>query len=360
MTTEGFNAEMLVIARRSRSMTQAELAKLAAVARPTLARYEIGSLPVSDDVLARLADSLDYPIRFFCRKPQLIGVSGGAVFHRKRQSLPTKALYHAHACAEVRRLEITTLLQSEMEEAPGLPEYPADLYGDDPARIARSVRDAMNIPPGPIFNLTETLERNGCIVVAHDFDSRHLDGFTQRPLYPPNFIHLNKALPPDRWRWTLAHELAHLIMHFEVMDSHRIAEEQANVFAAEFLTPAHEIAPEMAGLTFQKLSGLKLEWRVSMQALITRAYQLDIISARQRQTMFIRMANAGYRTREPATLDPPVEKPTTMTRLARRYCETLGYSPHELAEFLAINKADFVRHYSDDVWASIDDIVKDF
>ena len=360
MTPEGFNPEMLVLARRSRSLTQDELAKRAAVTRPTLARYEIGSLAVSDDALNRLADALDYPVRFFCRNPQLIGVSGGAVFHRKRQSLPTKALYHAHACAEVRRLEITTMLHSVMEETPSLPEYPADLYGDDPAGVARSVRVAMNIPPGPVFNLTETLERNGCIVVAHDFDSRHLDGFTQRPLYPPSFIHVSGSLSPDRWRWTLAHELGHLVMHFEVIDSPRIAEEQANMFASEFLTPANEIAPQLAGLTFQKLSGLKLEWMISMQALITRAYQLNVISGRQRQSMFVRLANAGYRTREPVPLDPPVERPTTMISLAQRHLEELDYSPDEIADLLAINKADFNKHYSGDVWASIDDIVKDF
>ena len=359
MTSGAFNPEMLVLARRSRSLTQEELAQRAGVSRVLLTYYETGTRAVPDDALGRLADALDYPIRFFCRTPTLLGTGGDAVFHRKRQSLPMKALYHAHACAEVRRLEVTTLLHLAGDDVPSLPEYPADFY-DDPARIARTVRAKMNIPPGPVFNLTATLERNGCVIVAHDFESRHLDGFSQRPPYPPSFIHLNKALPPDRWRWTLAHELGHMVMHSEFMEfTPRLLEEQANQFAAEFLTPAHEIAPQLAGLTFQKLGGLKMEWRVSMQALITRAYHLNIISDRQRQSMFTRMAKAGYRTREPATLDPPVEKPTMMHQMARRHCAEYGYTPEELANLLTVNERDFVKHYTDDVWASIDDILRD-
>ena len=73
----------------------------------------------------------------------------------------------------------------------------------------------MNLPPGPIFNLTETLERFACVIVKHRL-SRAQDGFSQAALpydYPSvAFIHMNANMPPDRWRWTLAVELGHLVM----------------------------------------------------------------------------------------------------------------------------------------------------
>ena len=360
MTVVGVNPQMLTLARRSRGLTQEQLAQMAGVGTPALSRYEAGIAEVSADKLFRLAAALDYRAEFFYRTPTLFGVGGGAVFHRKLQSLPTKKLYQAHACAEVRRLEIATMLTSLGVTPPALPDYSVELFDDDPAKIARSVRVAMDIPPGPVFNLTETLERNWCIVVAHNFGARHLDGFSQRPQYPPSLVHLNEELPPDRWRWTLAHELGHLVMHSDLSEAPRVVENQANLFAAEFLTPAHEIAPMLDGLTFQKLAGLKLEWKVSMQALITRAYQLEAISNRQRQSMFARLAQSGYRTREPATLDPPVEKPSWMMHLARRHYNELQYSHEELAQLLNINDADFAKHYTGDVWASIGDILQDF
>ena len=214
-----FNPEMLVLARRSREMTQTQLAESSAVSPTSVSRYEAGTLSVTDDSLSRIAVSLNYPVNFFCRKRTLVGAMGGAVFHRKQQSLPTRKLYRAHALAETRRLEITTMLNSLDVNAPSIPEYDVGFFEDDPEKIARSIRVAMNIPPGPIFNLTETLERNGCMVVGHDFGSRQIDGFSQRPKYPPCFLHLNSRLPPDRWRWTLAHELGHAVMHFEPMAS---------------------------------------------------------------------------------------------------------------------------------------------
>ena len=81
-------------------------------------------------------------------------MAGGAIFHRKQQSLSVGQLYQAHALAEIRRLEVMALLNSLGVEERPIPEYPVELFDDDPEKIARSVRAAMNIPPGPIFNLT--------------------------------------------------------------------------------------------------------------------------------------------------------------------------------------------------------------
>ena len=357
-----FNPEMLVLARKSREMTQTQLAELSKLSPASVSRYETGTLSVTDDNLSRIASVLNYPVNFFCRKPTLVGAMGGAIFHRKQQSLPTKKLYRVHALAETRRLEITTMLNSLDINPSLLPEYPVDLFEDDPEKIARSVRVAMNIPPGPVFNLTETLERNGCMVVAHDFGSYRIDGFSQRPNYPPCFLHLNSQLPPDRWRWTLAHELGHLVMHFEPMESPKVVEDQANLFAAELLAPAREIGPLLDGLTFQKLGGLKREWKISMQALITRARHLGTISEGQRRSMYIRLSKAGYRIREPETLDPPVEKPSLMVLLAQRHLDELEYNRTELCDLLAIGEAEFGRHYvgSDDILETlgIDDILQ--
>ena len=238
----------------------------------------MGTLEPSEDALSKLAGALDYPVSFFTRKPSIIGVSGGATFHRKQISLPARKRNAAHALAEARRLEVLTLMQS-LDVCPvDLPEYPVELFDYDPAKIARSARMAMNLPPGPIFNLTETLERNGYVVVGHRL-SRAQDGFSQRAV-PYDWtsvalIHMNTDKPPDRWRWTLAHELGHIVMHtHEPTESTKDVEEQANLFASEFLMPAHTIVSYLEGLTFQKLGGLKREWKVSMQALIMRAHQL--------------------------------------------------------------------------------------
>ena len=361
MNSESFNPEMLSLARLSREMTKARLSELAGVSGTVISRYESGTSRVSDQILGRIAHALDYPLIFFFRRPVLIGQVGGSMFHRKQNSLPVGKLYRAHALAEARRLEVTSMLRSLDVSEPSLPEYPVELFEDDPESIARSVRAFINLPPGPIFNLTEKLERNGCVVVSHNFGSRQIDGFSQRPQYPPCFIHLNSELPPDRWRWTLAHELGHMVMHFEPTESPKLVEEQANLFAAEFLAPGHEIGHMLEDLTFQKLGGLKRQWGISMQALISRAHHLNAISASQRRSMFTRLAKAGYRTREPATLDPPVERPGRMGALARTHLERLNFTRWELRDLLALNETDFRSNYApeDDILEAlgIDDLL---
>ena len=358
-----FNPEMLTLARNTRQVTKTQLARLVGVSLPTISKYESGTMAINSDWLSKVAVVLDYPVAFFCRKARLIGTGGGSIFHRKQYSLPAKKLYQAHAFAETRRLEIKWMLDSLDVQVPSSVEYDVQLFEDDPEKIARSVRASLNIPPGPIFNLTETLERNGYIVVPHDFGSSQIDGFSQRPPHPPCFLHINSELPPDRWRWTLAHELGHLVMHFEPMEPPKLVEEQANLFAAELLAPAHEIGPMLDGLTFHKLGGLKRMWKISMQSLITRACHLGTISDRQRRSMFIRLSQAGYRTREPETLDPPVERPTMMAELAQRHLDELEYSRSELCDLLTIGEAEFKNHYiggSDDILETlgIDDILR--
>ena len=362
MSPADFNPQMLTLARRSRDLTQTALARLTQIPQPTIARYEAGSTPAQPDNLTQIADVLDYPIRFFCRKSTLIGMSGGATFHRKQQSLAVGNLYRAHALAEIRRFEVMTMVHSLDVSESAVPEYPVEFFDDDPEKIARSVRAVMNIPPGPIFNLTESLERNGCVVVSHDFNARQIDGFSQNTQYTPCFIHLNADLPPDRWRWTLAHELGHLVMHTDPMAERKLVESQADRFAAEFLAPAHEIASYLNGLTFQKLGGLKREWKISMQALVMRAYHVGAISDRQRRSMFVRLSKAGYRTREPETLDPPIETPQRMRQMAQAHLDQLEYSRAELRDLLAIGEADFSKHYlpaGDDILHSlgIDDLL---
>ena len=59
------------------------------------------------------------------------------------------------------------------------------------------------------------------------------------------------------------------------------------------------------------------------------------------------MSKAGYRTREPETLDPPTEYPSKLFQLAKTYMVEVGYTRTELMDYLAINKRDFNAYYHD-------------
>ena len=303
LVQDTINPELIKLARESRGCSQAALARRIEVSSSMMSRFEAGVTAVDNSVLDAIAHALNYPNHFFMRHPRIAGPGTDATFHRKRASLPVTKLRQVYALAEIRRLEIERLLECDAG-GHSIPSYPVDLFDDDPAKIARSVRAAMDIPAGPIFNVTRALEEAGCVVVSHDFGTRQIDGFSRPPRILPPIFHLNCALPPDRWRWTLAHELGHVVMNHDPAESRKLVEQQADDFAGEFLAPGYELVPMLHYLSFQRLAGLKREWKISMQALIMRAYKLGVITNNQRRDMYVRLGKAGYRTREPEALDP--------------------------------------------------------
>ena len=83
-----------------------------------------------------------------------------------------------------------------------------------------------------------------------------------------------------------------------------------------------------------------------MAALVMRAHHLGAITERQRRTMFVRLSKAGYRLREPAETDPPIETPEAPVRLVQYHTQQLEYSESEVRYLLAIGNRDFDSFYN--------------
>lgn len=149
---------------------------------------------------------------------------------------------------------------------------------------------------------------------------------------PPLFF-VNASASGDRLRYSLSHEMGHIVMH-EVHTEDM--EREANRFAAEFLMPANDIRSSLDGLSLPKLATLKPYWKVSMAALLKRATDLKKITERQVRYLWMQMGRLGYRTREPAELEIPVEKPTTLRELFDVYTDELNYSIADLSNLLDV------------------------
>ena len=145
-------------------------------------------------------------------------------------------------------------------------------------------------------------------------------------------------------RFTLCHELGHIIMHQDAMVAPDM-EKQADEFAAEFLMPEIEIRPYLTDLSLEKLATLKQFWKVSMAALLKRATDLGVITHRQARTLWMQMGKAGYRTREPVELDLPVEKPSLEKEIVDTYIEDMGYTISELGKLLCLSTKEVMNDY---------------
>jgi Zn-dependent peptidase ImmA (M78 family)/transcriptional regulator with XRE-family HTH domain len=345
MTVETINPQMVILARQSRGITQTDLSRLLGWNQGLVSKIENGLEPLSDERLEALATALDYPVHFFARQSVIDGPGLTEVYHRKRAKASATALHKMHAEAVIRRYEIADLLKSfdGLPEDP-FPSFPIDDFEGNPAKIARTMRAVLQIPPGPIFNMTKVIEAAGGVVLSCSFDTRDVDGFSRWRADTPPIFYLNVSQPPDRWRWTLAHEAGHVAMH-TTSSPYDDMEKDANLFAEEFLAPKNEIKYQLANLTLSRLAALKQYWKISMQALINRAFHLGILSENSRRYFFMQLGKAGYLRHEPDEIAPPTEPPELLSKIVKYHRERLGYSDDDLCRLLALNKADLYKWY---------------
>ncbi len=337
------NGKMILLAREARGLSQLELARALRISQARMSKVEMDLAPVTLDLLDQLTQALKYPAHFFRQDAAIMGVSIPEVFHRKRQDVPKKLLNKVYAQIEIRRLHIKALMQAvELESENTIEPLDVEQYGGRVDEIARLVRSAWNLPRGPVDNMTEVLEDAGAIVCAFDFETQRIDAISRWVPGLPPLVFVNDKIPTDRLRFTIAHELGHLIMHSKPNPD---IEEQANRFAAEFLMPARDIATDLAGLKLTKLAALKQYWKVSMAGLIYRAEELRAITENQARYLRMQMTNAGYRTREPMEFDIKPEQPMLLQEIVERHQEELGYSEEDLAQMLALEPEEVIMIY---------------
>lgn len=332
---ERFNPTMLVAARESRRMTQASLATAAGLAQGTLSKLEHGRMAPKPEFLDALAEALDYePSLFF---EPMVRHELPVFFHRKRTRLAAGDLRAIHATVEIARLQIKKLLQSV--EPPPYRVPAVDLQSGErrPADVARELRAHWGLPRGPIANVTDVLESAGVVVVLADFGSPLIDGLSV--YYPheatPPIVFLNSRSPGERTRFTAAHELGHLVLHYHDALPGEGCEEEANAFASEFLMPSAEIRGALGAVTIASLASLKRRWKVSMAALLRKASNLGRITPWRSKQLWMEMSRLGYRTREPLPL--PNEEPTLLREILDVHLTDLGYADAELARVLHVH-----------------------
>lgn len=342
------NHKMIEIARISRGYNQSELAEKIGVEQGTLSKIETGLLKPKDDIIDKLCNVLEYPISFFAENVTVL--SPLITHYRKRKSLTNTKLDIIEYNIYIRKHFIKKLLKSANIPNKIFHISPED---HDPEDIARIVRQKWNVPRGPIKSMVTLLESIGVIILQIDHNDEKLDGEMIPDENKLPVIYINKNLSGDRQRFTLAHELGHLIMHCgSYIPNIDDAEREANYFASEFLMPADDIRYQLPEtLSINQLGDLKRYWKVSMAAIVRRARDLNVIEDSRYTSLNVQLSRAGYKKKEP-DFDVFPDKPSIIKQLINIHLNDLGYSIEELAEYLSIsvNEMKAIRDfYSDTV-----------
>ncbi|WP_406510661.1 ImmA/IrrE family metallo-endopeptidase [Streptomyces sp. NBC_00212] len=340
---------MLTLARDSRGWTQSELADHMSrvdgnrITQGYVSRAEAGRIPVRAERVYLFATALRFTPEMLCRVANTAGVGIGLIHHRKRASLGAPALRRIHATLALTRLQVEAVTHAAALHRPhrfrpiGVNDF------DTPADAAETLREEWNVPAGPIDDLVALLEDAGALVVVRDLGTTELDAVSQWPHDRTPLVLLNSTAPADRSRFSLAHELGHLIMHREPGEG-RAQETQADRFAAELLMPHEVILSELKpGIDVGRLMDLKARWGVSMAALIRRAVDLGVISEWQYRTLMVELSALGYRTNEPIAIrrETPRHIPQAVIRLEGQH----HLSATETAHLAGLGREEFHEIY---------------
>ena len=148
--------------------------------------------------------------------------------------------------------------------------------------IAKITREKFGLSvDGAISNICGLLESNGIKVGENVVESQDFFGLSVSADDGGPAIVVNKwnQIPVERWIFTAAHELGHLVLHrtdFNVnqLKEGKTQEEEANAFASEFLMPDESFVKvwyENYGLPFvERVITVKRIFRVSYKTVLFR------------------------------------------------------------------------------------------
>ena len=314
------------------------------ISQAKISKIETGLVVPDETLLGLIAEKLAFQPSFFKRSSRQR--PSPANFHRKRQKLGAQEWEAILARSEIYQLTIEEMLNSvELQAAkPGAPQIDPEQFDGNIERIASAVRQAWMIPRGPIQDMTRIIEDAGILIVRFDFGTELIDGFCQHANgdLPPMIFLNSKFRAKDRIRFSLAHELAHLVMHRIPKPT---MEDEANIFAAAFLMPTEDIRPTLYNLKLDKFMELKLYWKTSMQAIIRRARDLNKLDDRRYKYFLIEMGKRGWRSNEPIEISAN-ESPRVLKDLFQTVCQHL--SVEELGDVFGLSLNDLEDMYPRD------------
>ena len=304
-------AQRLYQARRAAGLSQRALADDAHVSAMMISKYERGRSAPSSDVLLAMASALNVRTEYFFRTTK---VDLERVEHRNRHfwKLPPSA--EAKLLADVREqlerwLTLDEVIREQWMAEFSLPdELPKSIASlDDIESIANRLREYWNLGLNPIPDLIDTLEARGVKVFDTRFDDKRFEGMSARA-GQHRLIVVGRNWPGDRQRFTIAHELGHLVLD-DRLDPSLDKEKAANRFAGAFLVPQEKVR-EVLGerrryLELPELHLLKHEFGLSMAGWNYRALEAGVITKKTHNAVSKVFAAHGWNIEEPGKQYPP-------------------------------------------------------
>jgi Zn-dependent peptidase ImmA (M78 family)/transcriptional regulator with XRE-family HTH domain len=333
--------ERLKVARYRARLSTRGLAAKAEVSAMAVSKYERGLDVPGSDVLIRLARALGVKVEFLLRRDS---VRLAEASFRCRRVLPAKqkraVLAEMQDLAE-RFVQTAGLFGGVV--GPDLPSVRVRVAGNA-EQAAAALRERWALGQGPIDSLTAAMETHDVLVGPIDADVR-FDAATVATEGKPSLpvVVVRRGVPGDRQRFSMAHELGHLVME---LGAGVDVEKAAHRFAAALLVPAEaaraELGKERADLAPLELHLLKHKYGLSMRSWVMRAADLGIITSTTAAKLHRAFASRGWLQKEPGD-QIPAEEPKRLKLLVLRALAEGLITESRATELLGMSLSGYLR-----------------
>lgn len=315
-------AERIRTLREMHGWTQKELADASGLSQALLSSIENLRRDATPESLHAIAVATDTPLSFFEIEPS--SVPADSLHFRKNKTAPIKLTTQVKAYFREAHRVTTTLLERvgyPIGQFPSADARRATVQQDQIEDMAADTRRTLGIEPHkPIPNLTRALERAGAVVFR-----MALPGVEENRVIGKGHFGISYWGGPgerpvvgyftgsgDRDRFTIAHELGHVVLH-SYREPGDDAELEAHRFAGALLLPrsrAAELITPATSLT--EFARIKAAFGISIQATIMRAAHLGLIDETRKSSLLVQLSQRGWRRAEP--VDVVHEEPQLVTK----------------------------------------------
>lgn len=308
------HGERIKQARELSGLTQTELANRSGVRQSAIAQIESNLFVPSDSVLQAIAIHTGFDIGFLKQDRPPAEFPIGSFLYRAQAKVSGKERAQAHRTAQL-MFEIASIMRSRLMDIPAL--IPRT---NEPPEVAATItRASLGLSPqSPISNLMSAVERAGVLVLKLPLLIDGLDGFSAwvGPNHDIPMICMLSGKKGYRPRFTLAEELCHLVKHTPLRCSVAEADNEAHRFVGELLLPEEVVRNEISQpITLSSLWPRRARHQVSLQFLIRRVLDLEMVTPNQYKYLMMQVSSKGWRKEEPGDATIVPEQPRMFSKM---------------------------------------------
>lgn len=340
-----FQPERLTLARELRGLSKVQLSEKVQKTPSAISQFETGRTRPDAGTLDKLAHGLNVRLGFFAKPGSAPLIATDNCHFRSLRSASQRDRRGLLAvgtllCDLVNLLEDHVNFPREQVTAVAASIHRAD----EIEQVAVDVRKKWGLGLGPIPAIVKLLETKGVIVTRVPDSCAQVDAFSVWNDHRPLVFLVTAKGSRSRACFDAAHELGHLVLHADVSAASPDAEREANRFASAFLLPRDSFLRECPTfLNWDHLYELKRRWRVSVAAIVKRAFDLGRLSEASYRRAFVHLNQTGERQRE-SREEPPPDHPvlvrSAVDMVSSEFplpviCEHLGIYEPDLRNLLA-------------------------